>query len=138
LQKYYGTAVHQRGSSPKLLALNTALVSALSGKTRRELRDKPDAWGRLVETAVGAHLVGGLAGTTATVSYWRHRNDEVDFILDRGDSLTAIEVKSGRRSGRLPGLQAFRRRNPNARPLLVGTDGVPLEEFLLTPAHEWV
>lgn len=138
LQKHSGAPSRRRGSSPKLLALNTALVSALSGLTMRELRTQPEQWGRLVETAVGAHLVGGFAGTAATVSYWRDRNREVDFVLERGGTLVAVEVKSGRRSGTLPGVRAFCTRHPGARPLLVGADGVSLEEFLLTPAREWV
>lgn len=138
LQKHSGAPSRRRGSSPKLLALNTALVSALSGLTMSELRARPENWGRLVETAVGAHLVGGFAGTTTTVSYWRDRNREVDFVLEDGDSLVAVEVKSGRRSRPLPGVQTFCARHPGARPLLVGAHGVPLEEFLLTPVREWV
>lgn len=57
LQKFSGSRVRQRGSSPKLLALNTALVSATSGVSARSARRDPDLWGRLTETAVGAHLV---------------------------------------------------------------------------------
>lgn len=138
LQKHSGTAVQRRGSSPKLLALNTALVSASSGLSMAEWRDGPQRWGRLVETAVGAHLVGGLAGTAATVSYWRERGREVDFVLARGDSLLAIEVKSGPRVRDLSGLRVFRARYPHARTLLVGADGVGLEDFLLTPPTEWL
>lgn len=138
LQKYAGGPVERRRSSPKLLALNTALVSALSGQTSAQLRHEPTRWGRLVETAVGAHLVRELAGTTATVGYWRERGHEVDFVVERGDSLLAIEVKSGRRARDLSGLHAFRARYPHARPLLVGAGGVPLEEFLLTPAVDWL
>jgi uncharacterized protein len=138
LQKHSGTAVQRRGSSPKLLALNTALVSASSGLSMSEWRDRPERWGRLVETAIGAHLVGGLAGTTATVRYWRERGREVDFVLVRGDSLVAVEVKSGPRVRDLSGLRVFRARYPHARTLLVGADGVGLEEFLLTPPAEWL
>jgi uncharacterized protein len=138
LQKYSGAVVTRRGSSPKLIALNTALVSALSGLTSAEFRALPERWGRLVETAIGAHLVGGLAGTTAAVRYWRDRGREVDFVLERGDSLVAIEVKSGRRARGRPGLDAFCARYPHARPMLVGAGGVSLEEFLLTPAADWL
>ncbi len=59
-------------------------------------------------------------------------------MVERGDSLVAIEVKSGRRTRELPGLDDFRARHPRARPLLVGADGVPLEEFLLTHPDNWL
>jgi uncharacterized protein len=118
--------------------LNTALASALGGSTSGETRERADRWGRLVETAVGAHLANGLAGSAASLHYWRERNREVDFVVERGDTLVAIEVKSGRRRGALPGLAAFRGRYPHARPLLVGGDGVPLDEFLLAPAADWL
>ena len=44
-------------------------------------------------------------------------------------AVTAIEVKSGRRKGSLPGLDSFVRAHGGALPLLVGANGVPLEEF---------
>lgn len=37
----------------------------------------------------------------------------------------------------LSGLRTFRARFPEATPLLVGTGGIPVEEFLLTPPGEW-
>jgi len=138
LHKYSGAAVRRRASSPKVLVLNTALMTALSGLSMADMKARPDRWGRLVETAVGAHLVAGLAGTGASVTYWRERHREVDFVVERGDSLVAIEVKSGRRTRELPGLDDFRARHPRARPLLVGADGVPLEEFLLTHPDNWL
>lgn len=100
---------------------------------------KQDAafWGRLVESAVGAHLVNTAASTEIEVSYWRERNREVDFVLRRGDRLRAIEVTSGRRKDTLPGLEAFSREF-GGRPLLVGGQGIPLDEFLSAPAARWV
>jgi len=62
LQKFSGSEVRRRGSSPKLLPLDTGLVSAIAGRSFRDVRADGDAWGRLVETAVGGHLVrAGLA-----------------------------------------------------------------------------
>ncbi|MDN8740475.1 hypothetical protein Q0M07_14580, partial [Staphylococcus aureus] len=59
LQKYAGQAVRSRASSPKLQALNTALITAQMGM---RLEDR-ETWGRLVESAVGAHLANAaLAG----------------------------------------------------------------------------
>ena len=138
LQKFSGSRVRQRGSSPKLLALNTALVSATSGVNARDARRDPDLWGRLTETAVGAHLVNTAQGTEVEVFYWRERNREVDFVLRRGRRLTAIEVTSGRRKGSLPGLAAFTAAFAPTRVLLVGGQGVPLSEFLGVPAAGWL
>ena len=138
LQKFSGSRVRQRGSSPKLLALKTGLVSATSGLSFREARREPDLWGRLVETSVGAHLVNTAQGSDVDVSYWRERNREADFVLRRGHHLAAIEVTSGRRKASLPGLAAFSAEFAPTRSLLVGGQGVPLEEFLGAPAAAWL
>ncbi len=138
LQKFSGSRVRQRGSSPKLLALNTALVSASSGLSINEARRDAELWGRLVETAVGAHLVNTAQGSEVEVLYWRERNREVDFVLRRGRRLTAIEVTSGRRKNSLPGLAAFGTEFQPTRKLLVGGQGLPLEQFLSEPAARWL
>ncbi|HET9676346.1 MAG TPA: AAA family ATPase, partial [Solirubrobacterales bacterium] len=46
LEKYSSGKVRQRRSTPKLLTLNTALVSATSGRTFAESRESPEHWGR--------------------------------------------------------------------------------------------
>jgi len=135
LQKYSGSRVRQRGSSPKLIALNNALISSQAGVTGREARRDPQLWGRLVESAVGAHL---LADPDLEVTYWRDRNREVDFVVRTGRSLAAIEVTSGRRKDTLPGLRAFLGTYPKARTLLIGGQGLPLEEFFERPAAHWM
>ncbi len=50
----------------------------------------------------------------------------------------AIEVKSGRAPDAFAGLGAFSDAFAPARTLLVGGNGVPLEEFLLQPAEHWL
>ncbi len=129
LEKYSPGKVRQRRSTPKLLALDTALVSATSGRTFAESRQDPEHWGRLVETAVGAHLCA-TRDPRAEILYWRDRGKEVDFVIQRGKQLTAIEVKSGRRRDGLPGMAAFETRFGPTRKLLVGGDGTPLDAFL--------
>ncbi|HEX9823901.1 MAG TPA: ATP-binding protein [Actinomycetota bacterium] len=137
LQKYSATAVRRHGSSPKLLALNAALVSPTIGTYFAETRRHPWLWGRLVETCVGAHLLNS-AGAGVEIRYWRDRDREVDFVVSRGQKVMAIEVKSGRpRAGR-SGLEAFAERYPAARMMLVGGGGLPLEDFLGRPAGYWV
>jgi hypothetical protein len=133
LQKFSGSVVRQKASSPKLLVQNTALMSAVAGFSYREGKTDPGLRGRLVETAVGAHFVNGGVETY----YWRHGNREVDFVTQAGRTVTAFEVTSGRRKDTLPGMKVFLDRYPDARTLLVGGQGIPLEEFLSRPAENW-
>jgi predicted AAA+ superfamily ATPase len=137
LMKYAHGQVRQRGSSPKLQVLNTALMSAQGGKAFEEVRNSGDDWGRYVESCVGAHLVNTSAGTAFEVTYWRERNHEVDFVLQLGTECVAIEVKSGRRRESLPGMAAFAKHFSPKKSLLVGAQGIALEEFLSKPAEYW-
>ncbi len=50
----------------------------------------------------------------------------------------AIEVKSGRAPSALPGLAAFSEAFKVKRGLLVGGDGVPVDEFLAKPVTGWL
>ena len=138
LAKYSRNQLRQRGSSPKLQVLNTALMSAQNPRSLVEARNDCDHWGRLVESAVGAHLFNSSFGTNLSVAYWRERNHEVDFVLQRGRTAVAIEVKSGGRRESLPGMAAFARQFKPKRQLLVGGQGIPLEEFLSKPAAHWL
>ena len=137
LQKY-GSEVARRGSSPKLQVLNTALMTAGTRLTLAQARADGEFWGRLVETAVGAHLSNAAADGQCEVFYWRHRNREVDFVVRAGRALTAIEVKSGRVHPALSGMAAFAEIFQPARTLLVGGDGIAVEDFLSRPVESWV
>ena len=138
LTKFSGRAARQRGSSPKLQVLNTALMSAQSGLSFEEARADHELWGRLVESAVGAHLANAAAAGECELSYWRERNYEVDFVTRAGRAVTAIEVKSGRAQDTYPGLAAFAEAFKPTRKLLVGADGIPVDEFLLSPVARWM
>lgn len=136
LSKYAGQRVRQRASSPKFLVLNTALMSASGPGNIKELKQKPDQWGRWVESAVGSSLANGITGKNIELYYWSNRNREVDFVLSRNDELVAIEVKSGRQKGSFPGMEAFSKEFKVKRKLLVGSQGISLEEFLATLPEE--
>ena len=138
LPKYAGQAARQRGSSPKLQVLNTALVTAQSGLAPDEARADREFWGRLVESAVGAHLANAAAAGVCELFYWRDNNREVDFVVKTGRVVTAIEVKSGRAPEAQAGLAAFAEAFKPRRTLLVGGDGIPVDEFLLQPVEHWV
>ena len=138
LPKYSGGRARQRGSSPKLQVMNTGLMTAPSSIPFEQAQEDRDFWGRLVESAVGAHLVNALRGTNAEVFYWRERNREVDFVVKSGRVTVAIEVKSGSSKQVLPGMDALGKEFKISRKLLVGRDGIPIEEFLLKPITEWL
>lgn len=136
LQKYATHPARRRGSSPKLQVFNTALLSAVSDARPADMHADADFRGRLVESAVGSHLVNAQAAGICRVHYWRDRNREVDYVVTDGRTLLAIEVKSGRRRDALPGLAAFHEAFRPRRRLLVGGDGIPVESFLETPVAE--
>lgn len=139
LRKYAGQHHRRRSSSPKLNVLNMALMSAGSGYSKSEAQADRSYRGRVVESAVGAHLCN-TATPECQVYYWRNGTDEVDFVLERGGRLAAIEVKSGAVSTpRQPqGLDTFAREFGDCRKLLVGDGGIPLAEFLSYPAEHWL
>ena len=140
LPKYVGTAAGRRASSPKLNVLNTALMTTGSGYSFDEARADRTFWGRIVESAVGAHLYN-TAASNVRLHYWRRGSHEVDFVLQRGPRLVAIEVKSGpgrnRATTTLRGMREFEGKYRPRRSLLVGEDGIPLDEFLVRPAGYW-
>ena len=127
----------KRGSSPKIILWNNALVNSLSTRSFAESTADAAWWGRLVENAVGACLCNNLHAVEYTVTYWRQGNYEVDFVVSRGSDLWAIEVKSGR-GGKTEGLARFRTHYPEARALLVGGAGIPLEEFFSRNVRSWL
>ncbi len=138
LSKYAHGLVRQRGSSPKFQVLNTALMTAQDNRTAAEARQDGNYWGRLVESCAGAHLLNTSFGTNIELTYWRDRNQEVDFILRQGKTTVAIEVKSGRRHESLPGMETFAAHFKPKRKLLVGGQGIELAEFLTKPASYWL
>ena len=133
----YASRPHRRGSSPKLSVLNTALMTAGSGYSFEEAKADRTFWGRIVESAVGAHLFNTATSDTH-LYYWRDDQREVDFVLQRGPRLVAIEVGTrGGRQGSLSGLAEFETHFKCQRSLFVGTGGVPLNEFLSVSAGHW-
>lgn len=136
LQKYAKDDARKRGSIPKYQVYNNALLTAFRGRGFVADRTDTQAWGRWVESAVGAHLLSMADELDYELYYWRmpsrrkdEKDKEVDFIIDCGGELTAIEVKSGRR-GMNSGLPAFVEAFEPKRSYVVGTGGVNLEDFL--------
>jgi uncharacterized protein len=137
LQKFAANELRKRGSPPKFQVLNNALMSAMGSHTLKEAIADRTYWGRLVESAVGAHLVN-TAGSSVQIHYWREGGSEVDFVVERGKQLAAIEVKSGTVRGQQKGLAEFASRHKHCRRWVVGGEELPLGEFLRYPAAHWV
>lgn len=129
LQKFAFDKARKYNSVPKLIVYNTALLSALSNVKFEKVFVDPKMWGRWVESAVGAYLLNKSEELGYHVYYWRDRNDEVDFVLEYNRSLIAIEVKSGRRTTNV-GLSVFHEKFHPLTSFVVGSGGIPIEEFL--------
>lgn len=107
LEKYSGSAVRQKSSSPKILPLAPALIHAFTDPEKITLDSE---WkGRVFEAVIGAHLYR-LPGD---LMYWRDGNAEVDYVLKIDGHVIGIEVKSGRRK-RQNGIIAFKKAFPKA------------------------
>ena len=136
LHKYARGEIRRRKSPPKLQVLNTALMSAWDGRSLEAAQADTTYWGRLVESAVGAHLHN--AGDWQTnVFYWREGGNEVDFVVERGDRCLSIEVKSNDRPAPQHGLDAFASKFPGSERLIIGGGGVPVNEFLQSDPDDW-
>lgn len=129
LEKFAANAIRTRSSSPKFQVHNTALISAQRHEGFTDIQAQPEEWGRMVESAVGAHLMNHSITEGFKVSYWRHINEEVDFVLEHKGKVIGLEVKSGAKKP-FSGLQAFQKQFQPDKILLIGTGGLPWEEFL--------
>ena len=137
LQKYAGEKVRQRGSSPKFMVLNTALITALTGERFKEIKNNSSKWGHLFESAVGSYLYNQSIGKQIELYYWSGYNYEVDFILKKSNSIVVIEVKSGKEKNSLPGVDFFSKKFNVEKKLLVGKNGIPIDEFLSISTDDW-
>ncbi len=138
LQKFSTAEVRTRSTTPKWQVMNNALMTARLGLTVAQAKKNGELWGRIVESAVGTHLADGHAEGRYELFYWRERDREVDFVIKRGKKLTAIEVKSGRTRNARVGLDAFAQANSGTKLLLVGSGGIPLDEFLAEKPEKWI
>ncbi len=83
-----------------------------------------------MQEAFGSHLVNHQLSQEYTVHYWRDRNEEVDFVIERKGKVIGIEVKSGASRRNTSGMTAFKKQYKTDKVLLVGNSGIPWKEFL--------
>ncbi len=129
LEKYAGSVIRKRSSSPKFQVYNNALLTSQDDETYPTAIVNPKLWGRLVESSVGAHLLNHSISERYNLHYWREGNNEVDFILEKGNKVIGLEVKSGV-SADNEGMGIFNEKFHPDKMLLVGTSGIPYAEFL--------
>lgn len=129
LEKFSGDVIRQRSSSPKFQVHNTAFISALSHLHFEEFLQQPVLMGRVIESAVGAHLLNHSLTGKYNLYYWREGNHEMDFVLQKGQTVVAVEVKSGNKHA-ARGSEAFLKRYPDARLILIDNNGLSWQEFL--------
>ncbi len=119
LQRIYPTTATQLPltpnlkKSPKLQLLDTGLVNYFSG-LQTEIFGTKDLnsiyGGRIIEHLVGQELLASQHSTLFNSHFWvkenKQSNAEVDFVLQHGNKIIPIEVKSGA-TGRLRSLHEF-------------------------------
>jgi len=129
IEKYSGSILATRSSSPKFQVFNNALTSVYFGKNFNQAVEDTVHWGRLAESAVGTHLINARIKEKYNLYYWRQDNCEVDFVIEKNGKIAAIEVKSGFKPAN-NGMSVFSKKYGSSKLLLVGASGIPLEEFL--------
>ncbi len=129
INKYAPDIIRQRSSSPKFQVHNTALISAQRNNLFKDMLAKPDEWGRMVESAIGAHLINHSLSEKFNLHYWRERNEEIDFVIERKGKVIGLELKSGA-AGATSGMTAFKNKFNPDKILLIGKAGLPWQDFL--------
>lgn len=110
LQKYTGSIIQTRASSPKIVVMNPALTNAYQSHSK--LDDDMKWYGHCFESIVGMHL---HRIPECELFYWKEGDNEVDYIIKTPRETVAIEIKSGTRIRQSQGVVAFAKRYPKIR-----------------------
>ena len=129
IEAYAADVIRKRASSPKFQVHNNALLSAQQRESFEQVKMQPALWGRAVESAIGAWLINAAQTSGYKLYYWRLRDKEVDFIIERKGKTVAIEVKTGAEKG-TSGMKYFKENYQPDKILLVGKNGIPWQEML--------
>ena len=129
LNKVYKEQHRQRASIKKLQVYNNAFLTVQMNDSLHNIQLKPEKWGRHVESCIGSHLVNFARSENFKVFYWRHRNFEIDFVIEKGGQLIGLEVKSGKRQ-KSDGIWAFTQALKPEKVILIAENGLAWKEFL--------
>ena len=134
LQKFAMDKSRQRASAPKFQVFNNALKTVYNDLTFKEAILNRKEWGRIFESAIGAHIVSNAFTGNYEVFYWREKDKEVDYILKKKNRIVAIEVKSNSEMYNA-GLEEIRKMYQPYASFVVGEGGMKAEQFLsINPA----
>ncbi len=135
IEKYSASPVRARSGSPKFQVYNNALLSSQSPLTFSNVRKNPSEWGRVIESAVGAHLANESLKGNLSLYHWRDRNDEVDFVIERNGKIIGIEVKSTF-SRNKRGMTSFQKKYNPFKTICIDENMIPWHEFIrINPAE---
>lgn len=130
LNKYAVDMTRKKNSVPKHQVYNNALKNIYCQKPFADAIMDRSLWGRLYESAIGAHIMSNAYAGDYQVFYWRTKPGcEVDYVLQKKGRLLAIEVKSNDNPGNT-GLTEFKTQFKPYLALVVGDGGMKAEEFL--------
>lgn len=129
LEKYSTNQLKVRSSSPKFQVYNNALLTAQSPMTWEEFKINPKLRGRVIESAVGAHLLA-YSTDNYKLQYWNESNAEVDFVLTNGKKVVALEVKSYS-TNRQSGMQKFVNQYKVDKSILINDSGMSWKDILM-------
>ncbi len=119
LDKYSGSRIKQKSSSPKILSLDNSIISVVNNRTFKQSFKDLAYRGRLFENAVGSRLYWLAQEQGGELFYWRERDFEVDYVLSIGGRLIAVEVKSGDPGKAAAALDIFSNRYKNTEKVVV-------------------
>lgn len=129
LQKFSIDMARRKASIPKLQVYNNALKLAYMNTTLESALTDRRMWGRIFESGIGSYIVNQAFKKRFDVFYWRDRDMEVDYVMKKGNSIVAIEVKSNS-DRRTAGLDLFRKKFTPRTAFIVGDGGITPEEFM--------
>lgn len=129
LEKYFLGIIKQKSSSPKFQVHNTALISSQSNESFKEIKNSPPKWGRMIESAIGSHLLNNSLPNNYKVYYWREGDYEVDFVITKGNKTIALEIKSNVAKN-LKGTNHFVNKFSPSKTILIDESNFSWKEFL--------
>ena len=98
LQPYYNNYNKRLAKTPKIYLLDTGLLCYLSGWNTPQQLVSGARWGHIFETFVMSEIIKGYYNEGKTIHnlyYYRDKEkNEVDLVIEEGDTLYPIEIKT--------------------------------------------